>query len=101
MTLIQLIKPMLSSTGTIIKSIKGKGFNCYNLNPETLDIDAINEFCIAEGIAMEATHFPAEESFHPKTGEKISSDESIYVGPPQDNSTPDSELEALVSSYKS
>ena len=101
MSLIEFIKPMLSSTGTIIMSKKGKGFNCYNLNPDTLDVDAINEFCQAEGIAMEATHFPAEESYHPKTGEKISSEESIYVGPPQENGTPESELEALIASYKS
>ena len=99
MKLIQLIKSMLLPTGRIVKSKSGKGFNLYGLNPDTFDVDAINKCLTSQGIAMEATYFDAVEKFDPTTGEPDSKPEACYVGPPSDG-TSDSELDALIQSYK-
>tara|TARA_R100000808_G_C2127781_1_gene137664 strand:- start:773 stop:1087 length:315 start_codon:yes stop_codon:yes gene_type:complete len=100
---IALLKSMLSLTGTIIKSKSGNGFNLYGLNHDTLDIDAINDCLTEQGIAMEATHFPAKNVFD-NDGNKIDDEckpECVYVGPPSEKNTSDDELTKLMQSYKS
>jgi len=102
--LIQLLKSMLSLTGSIVKSKSGKGFNLYGLNPDTLDIDSINACLTSQGIAMEATHFPAKNVFDSDRN-RIDDEckpECVYVGPPPaKKSTPDDELTSLIQTYKS
>ena len=96
--LIQFLKSMCDSI-TISKS--GKGFNLNGLNPDTFDLDAISDLLQSQSIVMEAVHFPEETSYHPKTGEKSHSSESVYVGPPtQLPSSSDDELESLMVTYK-
>ena len=98
-----LLKSMLSLTGTIVKSKSGKGFNLYGLNPDTLDIDSINDCLTKQSIAMEATHFPAKNVFD-NDGNKIDDEckpECVYVGPPSDKGTSDDDLTSLMQSYKS
>ena len=90
---------MLLSTGRIVLSKSGKGFNLYGLNPDTFDLDAINEQLQSEGIRMEAVHFDAVSSFDSQTGEPISKPESVYVGPPSDGAS-DNELDKLMRSHK-
>ena len=98
---IALLKSMLSSTGTIIKSKSGKGFNLYGLSPNP-DVDAINELLSSQGIAMKAVHFPAEDvAPETKGGDWTTKEESIYVGPPTDKGTSDDELKELMSSCQS
>ena len=100
--LIDLLKSMLSSTGRIVVSKSGKGFNLFGINPDTLDIDAINTLLSSQGIAMKAVHFP-EEDIPPKSkGESwTTKDESVYVGPPSElPSSSDDELTSLMSSYQ-
>ena len=101
--LLQLFKSMLSSTGTIIVSKSGKGFNLYGLNPDTFDTYAINELLSSQGIAMKAVHFPAEDiAPETKDGDWTTKDESCYVGPPAEvPCTSDDELTKLMSSYQS
>jgi hypothetical protein len=100
--LLTLFKSMLSSTGTIIVSKSGKGFNLYGLNPDTFDTDAINVLLSSQGIAMKAVHFPAEDiAPETKGGDWTTKDESCYVGPPSDKGTSDDELTTLMSSYQS
>jgi len=93
---------MLSSSGRIVTSKSGKGFNLFGLNPDTLDVDAINTLLSSQGIAMKAVHFPAEDIPPQSKGEPwTTKDESVYVGPPSEvPSTSDDELTSLMSSYQ-
>tara|TARA_R100000008_G_C3472611_1_gene109757 strand:+ start:281 stop:595 length:315 start_codon:yes stop_codon:yes gene_type:complete len=99
---IQLLKSMLSSTGRIILSKSGKGFNLFGINPDTLDVDAINELLSSQNIAMKAVHFPEEDIPPTKPGESwTTKEESVYVGPPSElPSSSDDELTSLMSSYQ-
>tara|TARA_Y100001938_G_C7745788_1_gene261496 strand:- start:40 stop:354 length:315 start_codon:yes stop_codon:yes gene_type:complete len=100
--LIKLLKSMLSSSGRIVISKSGKGYNLFGLNPDTLDIRAINALLTEQGIAMEAVHFPEEDVPPAKPGDSwTTKDASVYVGPPSElASSSDEELTSLMSSYQ-
>jgi hypothetical protein len=100
MSLIKLLKSMLLATGKLVISTSGKGFNLYGINPDTLDIDKINDYCHTNSIGMEAVLFPETNIPPSQPGEPwTTKPSSVYVGPPSDGSS-DDELAKLIKSYQ-
>jgi|TARA_R110000823_G_scaffold217725_1_gene347047 hypothetical protein len=71
----ELLQSMLipNSAGVyaMSESKKGLGFNCYDLNVATLDIQALNSLAIVQGLQV--------KEWKPK---KFGDSHFLYVGPP-------------------
>ena len=80
--LLALLKSCLTSSGSIRKSVKGKGVNLYNLKAD-FKINDFNDELKALDLGLVASHFP-EESIAPEKedGDWTTKEESVYVGPP-------------------
>ena len=73
------IKPSKAKTGFIAKYI----------NHDTIDIDKVQTELAKIKPLWQVTLFPEKESFHPKTGEKVHSQEMLYFGPNVDTDESD------------
>ena len=85
--LITLLKTMLfpingtDDTFALKPSQKQEGFTAKRINHDTLDLSALQALLPTIKPGWQVTHFEASESFHPKTGKKVLSQEMLYFGP--------------------
>ena len=85
--LLDLLKTMLfpingsDNSFALQPSKKREGFVARGINPDTLDISALQALLPTVKPGWQVTHFEPSESFDPKTGKKVLSPEMLYFGP--------------------